>query len=217
MHNCPVWGAFQHDSGALNSCDHECLTLALFARLSQQYAAMVDATKTAWGSFFMPFQLQKKLGARFLLVHLVRDPRAVCWSMIRTTYRHKDTRFTSTPLIRCLRTTIGWLSANAVCEVFSLRHPRQYLRLRYEDLTCDPQAAVRDVLQKASLQPPAGFELADIWGNRHQLYGNSMRFKPLTLQQVRQDVAWGSDMPKVLRSLAIRLCWPLSAKYGYHG
>jgi hypothetical protein len=215
MQDCPLWGAFQHGSGVPAGWDHEKLTLAMLAHLSNDYAVMVDSSKTAWGSLFMPFRLRKRLGEDFLLVHLVRDPRAVCWSMIRTSQRHKDARLTSAPVARCLRTAAGWTIANVACEAFGWRHRKQYKRLHYEDLARSPQKVLQEILEKVSVQPPANLEQRGSFDNRHQLYGNSMRFKPLSLKDVREDAAWKTEMPKGVRRLATSLCWHLGAKYGY--
>lgn len=216
IEDCPVWEAFQHGSGKLKGWDHETLTLAMLAHLSSQYAVMVDASKTAWGSFLIPFRLRKRLGQDFLLIHLVRDPRAVCWSTIRTAQKHGDTRLMSTPVVRCLRSSAGWMVANLACEFFGWVHPKQYMRLHYEDLARSPQEELRTILEKVSVEAPAGLERAESLDNRHQLYGNSMRFKHLPLK-VREDVAWKSEMPKSVGRLATGFCWPLGAKYEYFG
>jgi hypothetical protein len=215
--DCPVWHSFQDLSGKLKGWGHEQLTLAMFAQISGQYAVMVDGSKTAWGSFLMPFKLRKRLGEDFLLIHLVRDPRAVYWSTIRTAQKHEDTRLMSKPIIRCFRSSAGWTAANLACELFGWLYPKQYMRLHYEDLAQSPQDVLRRILEKVSVEPPASLERAESLDNRHQLYGNSMRFRPLSLTEVREDVAWKSDMPRGFGRLAAGLCWPLGAKYGYLG
>lgn len=214
MQDCPLWGAFQHNSGRLADWDHETLALALLAHVSDDYAVMVDSSKTAWGSLLTPFRLHKRLGEDFLLVHLVRDPRAVCWSTVRTARRHLDMRFTSGPTLRCLRTAFGWMIANLTCEAFGWLHPEQYTRLHYEKLVQSPQTMPSAILNKLSVAP-TNLQPNHSLDNRHQLYGNSMRFKPLSLEEVREDVAWRSDMPQGLLRLATTLCWPLGVRYGY--
>src|SRR5262245_48232089 len=74
---CPVWGPFQRKLESSGDLDHQALTLAMFKQISQKFDTMVDSSKTAWGSGFMPFEFRRILGPDFLLVHLVRDPRAV--------------------------------------------------------------------------------------------------------------------------------------------
>jgi hypothetical protein len=214
MQACPVWSRVQHTSGKLSYRNHETLTIALFSDLSNAYAAMVDSSKTAWGSFLMPFRLRRRLGQNFLLIHLVRDPRAVCWSTIRTATKHKDTRLGSRPMLRCMRTAIGWSLANLASEIFGWRYSEQYMRVHYEQLARCPQRAIAAILERVLLAPPNA-EVQSNLDNRHQLYGNSMRFKPLSIQEVREDAAWKDDMPKLMSQLASRLCWPLSSRYGY--
>lgn len=213
LKDCPVWGTFDHRTGKLTKPEHETLALALLASLSG-YTAMVDSSKTAWGSLLVPFRLQKRLGRDFLLIHLVRHPTAVCWSTMRTPRRRRDSRLLFIPSIRCLRTAIGWTVANTASEIFGWLYPSNYIRLRYEDLTRSTQEVLGGIFNTLSVQlPPATKrERSD---NRHQLYGNSVRFRPVSIQNVKEDVAWKTATPRIYRYLAMSISWPLGAKYGY--
>jgi hypothetical protein len=211
--DCPVWGPFQAQRKGVDPLDHRPLTLALLERVSSQYSAMVDSSKTAWGSTLIPFQLQKELGANFLLVHLVRDPRAVCWSTVRAMNEEEGSPHGS-PLVRCLETAVGWITANLACEQFGRRHPERYLRLRYEDLIGTPRQAIKEILDRIPLQSGADLQCAGTGDNRHQLYGNAMRFRPVELSSLQEDTDWKSAMPKAYRAIAA-ITWPLAAKYGY--
>jgi hypothetical protein len=42
-----------------------------------------------------------------------------------------------------------------------------------------------------------------------------MRFKPLALADLKEDVAWKTAMPKPYRRLVASLCWPLLLRYAY--
>jgi hypothetical protein len=118
------------------------------------------------------------------------------------------------PLITALRSAIGWMTANLACEVFAWRHPECYMRVRYEDLARSPSRIVGAILQRSALTPPPSL-VANSMGNRHQLHGNAMRFRPLALSDLKEDVAWKRAMPKGFRGLVGGLCWPLSRRYGY--
>jgi hypothetical protein len=190
------------------------LTLTLLKQISPNFDAMIDSSKTAWGSFFMPFKFRRKLGTDFLLVHLVRDPRAVCWSTIRAPVKIKNNARPMSPFGRCLRTVIGWTAANLACQFFGLLHPKNYMRLRYEDLVLAPRPAVDGIFSRVSWQTHEPIEQAGTQDNRHQLYGNAVRFKPAALSNLEEDTAWKSAMPKAFRRLAA-LSWPLAAQYGY--
>ena len=209
VQDCSVWGAFQHSSGKLAGWDHRKLTLGLFEHVSGRYPVMVDSSKTAWGCFLMPLRLRKHLGQDFFLVHIIRDPRAVCWSTIKKLRR-------GMPSVRCLRTAIGWTLANLSCEIFGWLSPDQYLRVSYEDLTQDTENVLRRIFDRLSLRASTNLDgSSGTADNRHQLYGNRTRRKPLAPYALKQDIAWKIAMPRRYRLLAGGLCWPLGFKYGY--
>src|SRR5262245_19647396 len=54
---CPVWGFFHSRNETLPGTHTELLE-ALMRRANGQYAALVDSSKTAWGSFAAPFRLR---------------------------------------------------------------------------------------------------------------------------------------------------------------
>jgi sulfotransferase family protein len=214
MQECPIWGAFQHESGRLKGWSHEQLTLALLDHVAKDYAVMVDSSKTAWTSLLAPFRLRRALGGDFLLVHLVRDPRGVAWSMMR--WKPKKARQYLPAGARGLRAGVGWLAANLACEAFGRRYPDNYLKLRYEDLSGDPRQAINEIERRLGL-PPVDLERGEEVDNRHQLYGNAMRFKELKLTDLKEDVAWKTAMPGFWRSLVGWITWPLRARYNYGG
>jgi hypothetical protein len=88
------------------------------------------------------------------------------------------------------------------------------LRVRYEDLVHAPRQVVDGIFDRLALQSHSPLEQAGTGDNRHQLYGNAVRFRPLSLSTLQEDVAWKSAMPQAYRGLAA-LSWPLAAKYGY--
>jgi hypothetical protein len=212
MQECPIWGSFQHDSGKLKDWSHEQLTLALLDHVASDYAAMIDSSKTAWMSSLTPFRLRRALGKDFLLVHLVRDPRGVAWSMMR--WKPKKSRQYLPPGARGLRAAVGWLAANQACEAFGRRYPENYHRLRYEDLTRAPQEAIREIENRIGLAP-VEIEQGQPFDNRHQLYGNAMRFRDLKLSELKEDVAWKTAMPAAWRALVEYVTWPLRGRYSY--
>jgi hypothetical protein len=215
VHACPIWGAFQHKKGRLRGWDHERLTLALLQHVSFNYTVMVDSSKTAWGSAAIPFRLFRQLGPNFLLVHIVRDPRAVSWSGMRTPWRSKKSRRGS-PFSAALRATFGWMAANLACEFFRWRQPNCYIRVRYEDLIHDPDRVVADILRGVSLAPLTSLQRNQEQDNRHQLHGNAMRFRPMSPSELKEDNAWKAAMPKAYRQLVAVLCWPWLIRYGYN-
>jgi hypothetical protein len=209
---CPIWSEVLSPGATVSEKTHEALTLALLGRAGKRYDLMVDSTKTALGHALAPFRLVRALGQDFLLVHLVRDPRAVAWSAIKKTERRNMT--VNRPLY-CARVALAWSAANLACETFGLCHPKQYLRLRYEDFVAAPRATVEGILQRVSPGAKWHPETLGVTDNRHQLYGNRMRGKPLTLGDVKLDRAWETELPASYRRLVSPLSAILRARYGY--
>ena len=210
--DCDVWGAFYKTENGLRGLTHEALTLALLHNAACEYALLVDSSKTAWGSLGSPFKLHRALSERFHLLHVVRNPRGVCWSNAGGT--RKGRGVVKHPFVRHLRTAVGWWAANLSCEAFGRRHPERYTRVRYEDLT----QSHAEMLQKlfATLLPGAEAPaLPRGCGNRHQLYGNQNRYKDVTPEDIHEDVRWKSQMPRGQQGFVAALTWPLRLRYGY--
>lgn len=227
--DCPVWSAFNQTSGTFSSWTHEALVMTLLEHIASKYAIMSDSSKTAWGSITAPFRLRRRLGQNLHLLHLVRDPRAVCWSAVRLAKLRKTKRWKtkpgknwrltkqvlSRPIPRCLRTVLGWWIANLSCEVFGWLYPGQYLRLHYENFASSPRVTLHTLFKVVSPDRDLRLTTVGINDNRHQLYGNRMRRQRLLFSDVRLDVRWKSEMPRAYRRLVGALSWPLRAKYGY--
>lgn len=212
---CPVWRSYVPPSREPGSSwTHQQLTLELLDHFSKEFTLMVDSSKTAWGSFSTPFKFRRKLAEDFLLVHVVRNPRGVCWSNIRKKKRQKHSVF-SRSFLRCGKSSIGWWMANLSCELFARAYPKQYMRIRYEDLTRSPHEVLQTLFTNLLPDQSGPLDETTAKHNRHQLYGNRMRLKTLLLSDVREDVRWENDMPLPHRRLVAFLTWPLRYKYGY--
>jgi hypothetical protein len=219
--DCPIWGVLDRGSNAPWS--HDALVLTLLEHVESKYRVLCDSSKTTWGSITTPFRFKRLLGPKFFLLHVVRDPRGVCWSAmrlpqrktVRKKRRNLTERLLSRPIPRCLRTTIGWWVANLSCELFGWFYPAQYVRLRYEDVARAPHKALYGLLN--AISPDLSVRLAEPGANdnRHQIYGNPMRRQRLLFADVRFDDGWKSEMAPQHRWLAGALTWPLRTRYGY--
>ena len=94
-------------------------------------------------------------------------------------------------------------------------YPQAYIRVRYEDVARSPRESIEQLVQR--LLPGHAWQLAEIGlqDNRHQLYGNRMRRRPVSFANVREDVRWTSQMPAAYRRLVEWLSWFLRGRYGY--
>ena len=210
--DCPVWAPVFSLSETLPGMTHEDLTRFLVGEDGGAHAGLIDSSKTAWRSLASPFRLGRRLGDDFLLLHVVRDPRAASWAAVKKAGRRGQQ---PRGLVRCLFAALGWTVANLACEAFAWRHPERYLRLTYEDLARSPRKTMDGLLAK--LLPGAAWrpEQLGAHDNRHQLYGNRMRSGSLSLAEVKEDVAWTRDMPGAHRGLVSLLTAPLRWRYGY--
>jgi hypothetical protein len=215
--DCWFWGYFLRvRSSNSTAFSHAALIDVLLGKIADHYGAAIDSSKTAWGRGFMPFKLRRRLGEDFLLIHLVRDPRGVCWSNIQRAGRKIKYGPQLNKTLECCSTVLGWWVANLSCEAFNLIYPAQYIRIRYEDFSNFPQE-VLDVLFDKLL--PIGY-FAKVKGgashNRHQLYGNRIRRRRLSLLDVKEDTSWKSEMPSIYRWLVLIISFPLRQKYNYY-
>ena len=207
--DCPIWGPFKSDPQRLDGWTHRDLTLALLGQLGSGNAILVDSSKTARGSTSTPFALVRAASKDFRLVHLVRDPRAVCWSALKKAQGRS--KFRVNRGLFCCMTVLSWWVANLSSELFGRMYPEQYIRVGYEDLARSPREVVSRLLPDADCR----FEALEAPKNRHQLYGNRIRSRTLSLESVKEDAAWKTDMPTAIRRLAYILSWPLCLRYGY--
>jgi hypothetical protein len=209
---CPLWGPLFHQLVKLNRRRHEDIDLALLQQVSENYSIMVDSSKTAWRGAAAPFRLRRKLREDFFLVHIVRDPRAVCWSLIKRSKRvggrHNHVRL-------CVTTALGWWFANLACELFNLMFPDQSHRLRYEDMARAPQEVLTTLSGRLFTEDKWCIDAIGTSDNRHQLHGNRMRARTLSLTDVKEDTAWRKGMPATYRQLAAALSVGLRRRYGY--
>ena len=210
--DCPIWGAIIEASDP-NAWTHQDLALALLRHVSDDYRGLIDSSKTARHSAAVPFGLRRRLGRDFQLVHIVRDPRAICWSALKKAARKGHAH--SKRALRCVLATLGWWVANLACELFGWMHPDQYVRLRYEDVVRSPREAVGNLLKAILPRSACRFETLGVGANRHQLYGNRMRSEPPALGDIKEDQAWHADMPAAYRRLVEALSWPLRRRYRY--
>jgi hypothetical protein len=212
VHDCPVWGPFQASSAQSWAWRHEDLTLALLKRVGAAYAVMVDSSKTAWGSAAVPFRLRRKLGRDFRLVHIVRDPRGVCWSLLKKAERNGKRPLAA---VRCSWATLGWSVANIACEFFGWKYPDHCLRVRYEDLAYCPREVMTSLFQQLLSDAEWRCDNIGTSDNRHQLYGNRMRSQKLSFVDIKEDAAWRTATPQASRRLIDWFSSALRDRYGY--
>ena len=214
---CTVWSFFYSASSQAVTWTHVRLLHALMQQADIRYSALVDLSKTAWGSLCTPFRLKRKFGSEFMLVHLMREPRAVCWSVLKQKNRRakRNRRRLRHYVLRCSWVVLGWWLANLSCDLFGMIYPRQYLRLRYEDLVHFPIETLRSLFAKLLPDVRWDYGEAGVRNNRHQLHGNNVRYQNIAIDDLKEDLKWKSEMPPEYSRVVSPLSYFLRVRYGY--
>ncbi|WP_045363682.1 sulfotransferase family protein [Methyloceanibacter caenitepidi] len=211
---CPVWGAVPEELRQLpprpaNRHDHAALLRAILEVSTQQ--TIVDSSKTAALLAFRPHFLSRTLPVKLYLVHLVRDPRAVVWSVVRDRRTRRDQPSVWRDVLLAAKTSLVWQAANVAAELQGLWFAPDMIRLRYDHFvrfgtprTLEgilPQGAQEGVTHESGI------------GDYHSLGGNAMRNEKTVV--VRLDDAWRTQMPRHLLYLATVLSFPFIVRYRF--
>jgi len=159
---------------------------------------VIDSSKSA--GYARVLEQLPGLGVR--IVHLVRDSRAVVFSWSRRTIL---------PRLGVLQACVQWNAYNLPWTFRALAGSASLMRLRYEDFTADPDAAVARILAWCS---PGRRQPASRVQAPHILSGNPVRSGRGRIRIV-EEVAWRKSLRANERRLATALTWPLLAQYGY--
>lgn len=144
----------------------------------------------------------------FHLIHLVRDPRAVAYSLLTPKVRKEvHWRTEDTRVLSPLRTALIWDFINFAMDRLQKKF-RSSLLLRYEDFARD-QAGLESYLDA-------------IWqGNEaigsvqwHSVSGNPDRFENRKLE-LKEDRRWVDKLPAKDRLVVELTAAPLMRRYGY--
>lgn len=174
---------------------------------------LVDSSKLP--SYAMVLEACPELDVRIL--HLVRDPRAVAFSWLRSRELTDVPGRVFMPQRRPIQSTLDWMLWNGTAEILWSRRSPRYLRVRYEDLVDDPPAVLQAIATLLDEPAPttelvrSGF--ADLRPT-HSVAGNPGRMQTGRLA-IRPDSAWVEGLEKRHRQLVTALAGPMIRHYGY--
>ena len=120
-----------------------------FLACTQELTWIVDASKTAYLSFWRPLYY-KLLGYHVGIIHLVRDPKAVMGSALVGTNKQLENGLPRGRLLERQRTLLGWTFANMFAAAYRVTFSKSLL-IQYENLVSDPQRELRRVEAFTSL------------------------------------------------------------------
>ncbi|MEV5568867.1 sulfotransferase [Spirillospora sp. NPDC052269] len=142
------------------------------------------------------------------VLHVVRDPRATAESW-RTAKEY-------IPPMPPVRSTGYWVGFNLASELIGRAFPDRYLRVRYEDFTREPRAALARAMRMAGLtgEPPVDAGGEAILHVNHTVTGNPDRLRRGPVR-IRRDDRWLGTQPPRDRTLATAVALPMLPAYGY--
>lgn len=163
----------------------------------------VDATKHGHRLFWLLQDPRFKVK----LVHLVKDPRAFVYSMVR----HGE----STSWSQVLRFALFWTYANLLfLRMRANRALQGSILVRYEDLAANPQDVLESIATRLDIDLE-GISTENIRSKvNHAVGGNEMRLN-LDITQIRLDQKWQTSLAKRHAALVWAVCWPLARLLGY--
>jgi hypothetical protein len=156
------------------------------------------------------------------VLHLVRDSRAVAYSVIRSlNERDPAKRHAGNLPTTRLGLIAEWMLANALSMRLlwpGKREQSTYLRLRYEDVIAEPEPTIRRLLEfvgvEAERLPFANQNEVRITPT-HAVYGNPRVASRSGTIPLRVDNAWTASLSRADKLLTTLLTAPLLAYYGY--
>jgi hypothetical protein len=178
---------------------------------------VVDNSHEAMGAVL----LRDMPGVRGHIIHLVRDSRAVAFSLSRRVLRGEanDTA-TYMPRYSSLPAAVEWVAGNLPYHFIPPSSiPR--LRVRYESLVAAPSTVLAQVAEFLGSQLPdrelSHFDHESIeLGENHMISGNPHRLGRRSMR-IRLDDEWKTAMRPLDRVLVTSVTGPLNATYGYLG
>lgn len=162
-------------------------------------------------------------GTDLSAVHLVRDSRAVAFSLLRNKLLLSDVRKEAyMEKFPAWRSAIHWNLQNISAEILKIKNDVRCLPvLRYENFVRKPADVAEKIRVFAGMNTNVSYDafLQDqevIMKPGHGISGNPMRFKTGKLE-IAIDQEWQTGMRHSEKVIVTILTLPLLLKYGYFG
>ena len=192
--------------------------LASIARIGGK-ATILDSSKCAREAAGRALAMSRIAGVRVKMIHLVRDGRAVLWSVKRGDNVRlgegcgEDAAAFSWPTVRALG---GWMLANAIALLTALVSPRgSVLQVRYEDLVREPRRELMRIgrfLERDLSAIADRIERGETFAAGHNTGGNRARKEGAL--RLREDREWETRLGRADRALYWTVGWPVALAVG---
>lgn len=179
---------------------------------------MLDSSKQPTRALFL---MRHTPDAKFL--HIVRAPESYLYSYVRRIqnghirFLRREIRSGPLNYLVMVFIALSWLIANLQSEIVRMFQPERVLRIRYEDLTANPQREIRRLAEFLDVDFQPVLDVIDrgekmrvshvIGGNDHVRDAGGFVFEP--------KIGNHSPLPKALGIMVKMLSWPLMLRYHY--
>ncbi len=197
---------------------HSALMNAILSESSDK-SILVDSSKEITRAFFL---LRAHSDAK--VIHLVRNPEGVIASDLHRIVAHGGIKFLRMsiqskrfPSLALILRSAGWVVGNLLGELAKFMHPSRVMLLRYEELTGNPQATLKQLSDFIESDMDV---VIDAVNNKktmpigHIVGGNMMRAKGNFVFDPKAGSKRNLSAPYSV--LARLICWPLMLRYGYN-
>lgn len=184
----------------------------LYRTVAEEAGARVLVDSSNWPA--NPVTLGLVPGVDAVVVHLVRDPRAVAFSWQRE--KSLDDGRGDMPRHPVTQSALSWTARNLLAEAVRRRPAAPSLLARYENLVRSPTRTAASVA--SAVDDDA--DLTSIRGRtvrlppNHTVAGNPMRFQTGDVE-LRMDTEWIREQSAGRQLLVTVLTLPLLLRYGY--
>jgi hypothetical protein len=169
---------------------------------------IVDSTKASWYGYVLGMLPTIDL----YIVHVVRDPRGVCYSL----QQHKSKDDPTCQWYNPIHASLSWNLKNSAVEMLLNRSPERYLRISYEDFVRNPKTAVKSVLnlvQEKVTQLPFKDDSTVIMNVDHIFAGSPSSRSEIGAVKLRLDERWKKEMQAIDKALVTYVTFPVTKKY----
>lgn len=175
-------------------------------------SVIIDSSKIPW----FVHLLYRLKNFDVTVVHLIRDSRAVAYSLMRTKLKYEIDQKTLYMLkAPPWKTSIGWMLYLVSTYFLGLKNSLSYSSIRYEDLVSSPEEIMAGLCTYVDLASNLIIEDRNIFLSRnHSLAGNPLKSDSGWIK-LALDEEWETSMREGDRLITTLLTLPFLVKFHY--
>lgn len=169
---------------------------------------IVDSTKASWYGYALGLLPSIDL----YIVHIVRDPKGVCYSL----EQRKCQGELESQWYNPLHASLSWNLKNYGVETLLSSSPERYLRINYESFMQTPQTIIKQILNligEEVTELPFTDRSTVKMSMDHIVTGSPSSRSDLGTVKLKLDERWKKDMKSIDRSIVNMFTFALQEKY----